>query len=527
MILFALVLCFCHASDLSKNRLKTVKSLLTTTVDSSGAFMLLNNNEMIGAYSKKGVVRGKCHRLNAQEEVNGWSSGEETEVVVVIPDNILNAKNLELFGSKKVVGVVAYKSEGNITSQDKQTSFNPDGDNSAWKLWDFPIFYTTASVDYFASEGSHLQIEAAMNSDVNSETCLRRGMCKPIGGQTLYGKLDNTTRSKKILLTAQLDGVSLFRETTPANEQVLSGEVTLLSVMQTLKPLMKKSNISVEFALFEDETFGHMGSRLFSSTNDSYDAIYNFGHLGLTEGKVYVYTQHDIPTVERLEKVTLTPPESPLDSFKNGVKYHFADHLEVYKGKVGTHRDVIEKIEELCDNVKTISRVLMETLFETNYETFEKDNTVEYNCSIFDELYSCFAEDMTCEYFNETIGVIKGNGNSYSSIYGDERITARSKALSDYLKYIVTLNHCEGDCEVNNGTVQYLPTHGSDIDTDKNQIRGNSGDAWTESDWKTLRLSFYKTRKLSDIIMCVVGVVTTMAFITASFVLLFKGKYFE
>ncbi|BFU24289.1 hypothetical protein EHI8A_069390 [Entamoeba histolytica HM-1:IMSS-B] len=528
LLLFFLFYCYSEKIDLKKNRLDVVKDKLNNVIDSTTAYLLLNNDKMIGSYGRKKLINGKVIHLPTEEEIQIWKKSNDYNGILVVPDHLLDSTHLNLFEQLKVQGVVFYDSNStHYVSQDYRSSFNPNASEVAWKKYTYPIMFTPTSIVYFTQNNGYLQIEDEMLADGDSEICLRRGMCQPIGGQSLVGRLVENHLSESILLSAQLDGVSIFRDATPAHEQIVSGEATLLSVLETLRPLMKGAKKGIDFGFFEGETFGNMGSKTFSKSNDSYSHIIHFGPLGLTEGSLFVYSKDQVPQDihKRIVNKTNEYPHCALSSFKNGIKMYLSDHEELYKGNIGTHQDYLPYITELCDNIESITQIILQIIFNrSDIETLQKELEIQYDCEKYHRLYHCLAYDLSCDYFNETIGIIQGNSNSYSSIYRETKITPRSKAIHDYLNRIVTMGVCKEECDtsIKNGTVTYLGSYGSDIDISKNKVVGSSGDAWTESNWKQVKLTFYQPRTFGDVTLITLGVGLTLMTIIAFFTVIFK-----
>lgn len=256
-----------------------------------------------------------------------------------------------------------------------------------------------------------------------------------------------------------------------------------------------------------------MGSRAFAKHNDTYDIILNFGYLGMSNGTLFAYTLNNSVNdmdFDRIDVLNEKSPESPLDAFSNGVKIHLADHSGVFKGNVGTHHDVLESVAHLCDNVKAIVGMLLQLTSETAVT-----ETAQYQCETYDKVFDCLANNLQCEYFNNSIGEIKGRSNAYSSVYRTSRVTPRTAAIYEYLNMVMGRSDCGDGCtEYVNGTVSLVGTHGADIDVEDYKVVGNSGDAWTESDWRMMRLRLYSLRPIwYDIVVgvCVVVITTLIA----------------
>ena len=532
-----------QANEYSNNKLSVVEDSLFTPIETTAAYMLLNNNEMIGSYAKEIRIQSTPIELSTQESINNYDF--TTNGIFVVPDTLLTSENLQLFEEKQVKGIIFYTPRNNTNennnnntneyyhyqSQDKQSSFNPKGNGIAWKKYTYPILYTFVDKSILLQKGKDLQIEMDMYADSNSEVCLRRDMCMAIGGYSFYGSLGNTTNNESILLTSRLDGTSFFRDITPAHEEVLSGETILLSVLETLRPVIEKAKKNVHYAFFEGETFGSMGSSRYASIQDNYTHIFHFGPLGLTNGEVYVYSNSSssLPSDSSKRIVFMKNEKRPncsLDSFKHGEKIYIADHKETFKGNISTHQDYLKSLNDLCENVQSITEMILQVIFDTtDLNQLQNEININYKCDNFTQLFDCLAYNVSCTYFNQTIGSFSGFSNGYPSVYQSGRLTIRNKVISDYLIYITTLNNCKENCtSLMNGTMNYLSTFSDDIEfgTFSTSVTNNKGNAWTESTWSMIQLSSFTPRTTVDYVIVSIGFVC-MILITI-FTLIFLNK---
>ncbi|KAL7714191.1 Nicastrin [Entamoeba marina] len=502
--------------DPRKNRLSTYESALYTKLTSIPSYILLNNNGMVGSYPKKNPVYGKTYHITDNDSLQTLSS-TFNEYIFIIPDTLLSAQTLSFLTTYNPKGVLVYPQDGIHISADKQSSFSPTADGLAWLSFDFPIYYISDDISPLLKDNIDVKINGLMYGFEKSEVCLRRGMCNPIGGHSIVGGVNTVESDNSILLTSKLDGVSFFRDITPANEEVLSGVSTLLGVLDAIKPVINTTKKSIKYAFFEGETFGHMGSRQYKKENDKFSHIFNFGNLGLVNDSLYAFANSTLPTVNGIVNTHISPPESALNIFDNGVKIHLADHNDTFKGSVGTHRDVLESIDSLCENIQKITQLILGVIYErTDVEELEKELNVVYHCDNYTELYHCLAFNLSCNYFNQTIGSVSGNPNSYPSVFRSNRITPSIASIAEYVEWIV--QPCTSDdVSCSNGTIELLDTYGSDIDVNKYKIIGDYGDAWTESNWGTIEVSYYVKRTSTDKVIVTlsfgIAIIATLIFI--------------
>jgi hypothetical protein len=82
---------------------------------------------------------------------------------------------------------------------------------------------------------------------VNSETCLRRGWCNPVGGSSVYSTVSQNMTSTDgkpiIIVSATMDSRSIFHDLTLGVENDVSGMVALFAVADALSKV--KNNFGI------------------------------------------------------------------------------------------------------------------------------------------------------------------------------------------------------------------------------------------------------------------------------------------
>lgn len=97
-------------------------------------------------------------------------------------------------------------------------------------------------------------------------TCLRRGLCLPLGGKSIWSTLEPlSSKAPKpiILVTSTIDSTSMFHNHAPGMGNI-AGVIALVSAELALKQVKAElSNLpyDIVFAIFNGETYGYLGSR--------------------------------------------------------------------------------------------------------------------------------------------------------------------------------------------------------------------------------------------------------------------------
>ncbi|KAJ3142025.1 hypothetical protein HK100_003543 [Physocladia obscura] len=115
-----------------------------------------------------------------------------------------------------------------------------------------------------------IELNEFMYGSIDSETCLRRGWCSPIGASSVWGTFSynmSIEDTKNIVfLIAQADGNGFFYEFTNSAATVMAGCVSVLAAAEALSKnhsAVTSLPNDIIFALFSSEHFGFAGSQRF------------------------------------------------------------------------------------------------------------------------------------------------------------------------------------------------------------------------------------------------------------------------
>jgi nicastrin len=215
-------------------------------------------------------------------------------IIAALEATLFNKANLaQLRGTGRVNGVLVMPTNlthimesPDVTYPNRQYGlyplsdhqWNPNGTGLSYMNFDYPIFrlksYHVEQVENASRMNQErnyrfplrgLKMSASMWAAHNSETCLRRGFCEPLGGQNVYSSLQPLLpeeRKKIILITSTLDSSAFF------HEDVLGGDAFTASVVASLAvaDVLTRSDFStyrknVVFSFFNAEAWGFIGSK--------------------------------------------------------------------------------------------------------------------------------------------------------------------------------------------------------------------------------------------------------------------------
>lgn len=237
---------------------------------------------------------------NATNFVPQYSS-----TVAVIEPTTLNKGTVDsLMSLSKVSGIaVLWKTRTNETGPEKYSpdapipnkdaisgyaptfAWNSHGDSLNFGRYKKPMWLLTESdteavrlateANTIIKNGHYgIAFHSQMNAGVDTRTCLRRGMCLPLGGQSVISSLWNFTADDEekdvVYVTSRMDTTSLFHDVTPGSEGYTSGLVVMLVAQITLSEYIRENDLSREdikrklvFSYFNGEAYDYIGSKKF------------------------------------------------------------------------------------------------------------------------------------------------------------------------------------------------------------------------------------------------------------------------
>ncbi|KAM3580291.1 hypothetical protein VKS41_007527 [Umbelopsis sp. WA50703] len=268
-------------------------------------------------FSARSGSNGILYQINTSEDINAFvdkAASSWDRWVPVMPYGLLTKSNLQsLEDTKKLGGVIAvinssmpgYPSRPQSYSPDStcpnceyglyandsdQYVWNPNGNGMIYESFDYPIFALNPIDSLSTAAYNQVMTDVQYNSQqnyqnyplravdfslfmwaaVNSETCLRRGWCNPVGGSSVYSTVSQNMTSTDgkpiIIVSATMDSRSIFHDLTLGVENDVSGMVALFAVADALS----KSPTALDtfpkhiiYTIFDAESWGFSGSQRF------------------------------------------------------------------------------------------------------------------------------------------------------------------------------------------------------------------------------------------------------------------------
>ncbi|CDH57981.1 nicastrin [Lichtheimia corymbifera JMRC:FSU:9682] len=274
---------------------------------------LLNATSTIGCHVPS-TGSGVVYHIKSQDDLDSFVNGDigtSDAYSIVLGYDLFTRQNIHALDSTgRVVGLVALlrgamdqAQLANVKSPDSPCPncqfglyaqdedayvWNVDGQDLIGESFSIPIFglnptsqsskqiysYVMDMVRYNEERGySHYPLQAMdfnifMWAAVNSETCLRRGWCEPVGGLSVFASPSLNIQADDgkpvVVLAAAMDSRSMFHDLTIGTNTDVSGVVALLAVAEALSRV-PTTNLSkhILYTLFAAEPWGFAGSQRF------------------------------------------------------------------------------------------------------------------------------------------------------------------------------------------------------------------------------------------------------------------------
>eukprot|EP00299_Pterocystis_sp_00344_P019442 c9647_g1_i1.p1 GENE.c9647_g1_i1~~c9647_g1_i1.p1 ORF type:complete len:641 (+),score=176.30 c9647_g1_i1:1-1923(+) len=265
---------------------------------------LLNADGAIGTSSN---FNGESHTLCLATDEDSFKKyvdhSPANSIALAITAPLLTSDNLDRISRSRHVKSIAVLygkhnltafSPANPTGESEPSDshrWNPHGNSIRFREYSFPIVFLnendskkviTAATKNADKKFSYPQfglfIDSFMHGTEDAETCLRRDVCQPIGGQSVWATFNLTTATKDtLMISSSADSDALpYRMAFGANSAT-SASVAVLLAAEALSHLkeMFTADRRVLFALFSAESFGHVGSRRF---------VHDLEHFKCTKG---------------------------------------------------------------------------------------------------------------------------------------------------------------------------------------------------------------------------------------------------
>jgi nicastrin len=264
---------------------------------------LMSKDGVIGCQTSRGGASGALWPLDTQQDIEDWVKNPPSDKKVLLLQNSIFTKDnvAKLQKTGKVAGVLVpsdttapldgfspadpYPNKRFGIHNDADWIWNPVGNSWDFNSYDFPIWSLSGRMP-FPDDSSRvivnvtnenkrrkgewpqyaINMEAFMSAGTDSETCLRRGRCDPLGGKSIWSAFGPIDPNKEIILAiAQIDSNAFFHDLAVGADSSMSGAIALLLAAKQLQYAFQKNLLTKQlvFAFFTGEAWGYIGSKRF------------------------------------------------------------------------------------------------------------------------------------------------------------------------------------------------------------------------------------------------------------------------
>jgi len=227
-----------------------IDSLIYSEYGGNPCVLLLDSNGQYGCRTARYGFVGPLKLVNDSTDFQTFiTSPPSNPCIIVMPSNLLAVTNSieTLRNTGKVIGALLLDSDNPMDpfSPDKPESggfnWNPYGNSLFYSTLPFPLWLLTPedsrdiyqrALDNRQRGGQYPLQSAEITSFMHPEprdtspVCLRRGTCKPLGGNSFWTSINPLVPEKNILLTmTSIDTKSLFQLKTIGANTAMSGTV--------------------------------------------------------------------------------------------------------------------------------------------------------------------------------------------------------------------------------------------------------------------------------------------------------------
>lgn len=513
-----------------QDAVSTIYNQIYQHVGSMQCVRLLNTTSYVGCNTPRSGVDGALYYLSEASDYDKISEHEifdDIELIIVMEAKDLTrdlidkmAKNSEITGALVFAG---HRQQAQPFSEDAKFpnfasssssayyDWNPNGNNLLLEVLPFPIFLLydidnhpirqrakenvqTTDFPVWATE-----LTSFMYATDNSEVCLRRKTCLPLGGYSVWTSLAGglpfpaEDSARLVLSLTSIDTAGLWVDRTIGAESDMSNLVAQLAALNTLGSMndLDKLPKKIVFGFLNGESWGYLGSKKllrdihdfkcnkwsddkttcvdpqqsgieFSRIAlDHIDAIVEVKQVGAIQSggnALYVHQpNHDanaapakaaLDVSKDITGLTVLMGSSELTSLPPSSSLSFLDADSSLKSKTIVITDHYKQYANQfyhssfddwtnvdAELVCQASTVLSRTLLELAGYTGGVNN-LQVNCTYVSELLDCFTRNATCALAMDYFPTLRANTDPDASYPNHYTSVFQPGAVSMHVKFV-------------------------------------------------------------------------------------------
>eukprot|EP01132_Coremiostelium_polycephalum_P010351 gene10351-12713_t len=502
---------------------------------------IMTEKGQIGCSSKYGGNSGTLYLIDSDKSYKSFFDSSPLSVIVTLDANYFNKTIVEsLEDSRNIDGMIvltdlrknyAYSPDYSYPLKQyglypsSKLTWNPNADEFAYQDFDYPIFALDANnssnlrkLSLSNREGKYplwgAQLDSFMQGSQNAETCLRRTVCEPLGGKSVWSSFSPSVDTTKdiVMVMIPMDTTAFFHDLATGADATSYTEVVLLSMLEALSHVDKSSwKKEVIFALWDTEKWGYQGSTKFvddirnfhcnnyganntrcldPNTPDlaftdidfsKIKTIIEFNQIGLPvynadrdKSLLYLHTNPDVDTSKIVEIFTSTdalltgnvsvgfeklklselPPSSAMSFLKQSNTIPtiiVTDHAKTYSNPYyGSHLDTAENV-----NVSLLFDTI-QLLATTIDRVAGGNNNITVNQFWTQDIFQCLLNSFSCKYVETLLTRYPYSTypSYYTSVYGinpnNQLLTLQASFFKELISILTASVTSQDNCSYDN-----------------------------------------------------------------------------
>lgn len=391
------------------------------------------------------------------------------------------------------------------------------------------------------------EVRSFMKSAQNTETCIRRGTCDPLGGYNVHVNLvprDQKRKKPIILLITKTDSTAFFKELSYGDQDSGVSTAVLLSVIKALSKVRDGGDsddmdADVMITFLQGESFDYSGSqrlayqldpstddtlqlRSFNLTIDDVICVIELGPIstlkdlylypsqsgGVIKEVIDYFVSYNSPSItfHAVAQGTTIPPSS-IHSFLRENKATpcilLTDgHDTIQSNFFGSRYDTLDNSDALATRVKNLSEIIAKVTVKLSNGTDKQLTHAKVEKSLVSEVIDCFLVNLNCTLlrrignrFNSTAKLPNSTLSRYSGVRNSFAVYVRNISLDFSMKDLeseVSVDKCNSTYTQNwapivvNDTCYGYVVNSSSAASPAFKLKDYSStkySTWTESRW--------------------------------------------
>lgn len=255
---------------------------------------LLDKDGVIGCSTLEAGTIGTLYPIYTQRDLEEFTSSSWYDTkAIVLQGGLLNSTVVHRLHKTGVVsGIIVNNDLGNETLgfspatkypnkewglyADSKHEWNPSGSGWAYDSVPIPLFAFDEDGAFMEKANENKQSGGVwprwavefndhMQASINAHVCLRRGICDPVGGESVWAGLSPAIdpNATSVIAMAQMDSNAMFHDLATGGSQAASTAALMGAMEAMMRSGLPPPQRQILFAFWTGESWGYLGSSKF------------------------------------------------------------------------------------------------------------------------------------------------------------------------------------------------------------------------------------------------------------------------